>query len=290
MPETSYRLPSDTRLGRVILQVSDLARSISYYTGVLGFRSVSSTQGAASLSPQDEDVVVIELREKRGVAQVPHHGRLGLYHYAILLPDRAALGRFVAHLARLNVRAGASDHFVSEALYLRDPDGIGIEVYADRPRSAWRYRDGEMEMTTKPLDLPDLVRAAGGEQWKGMPKGTRIGHVHLHVADLRDAAAFYQGGLGFDTTVSSYPGALFLSAGGYHHHLGTNTWAGDAPRAGDDEARLLEWTVVVPDAVDASAVADNLRASGYVAEKTDEGFTAVDPWGIPLRVVAKPRE
>jgi catechol 2,3-dioxygenase len=286
MPEMTYRLPQDTRLGRVILQVSDLSRSLSYYTSVLGFRALNSADDTVSLAPHGEDTILIELREKPGVAPTPHHGRLGLYHYAILLPDRAALGRFVAHLAQLNVRAGASDHFVSEALYLRDPDGIGIEVYADRPRSAWRYRDGEMEMTTKPLDLPDVVRAANGEPWTGMPPGTRIGHVHLHVADLRDAAAFYQRGLGFDTTVSRYPGALFLSAGGYHHHLGTNTWAGEAPRASDDEARLLEWTIVVPDAADLSAVAESLRGSGYSAERTDAGFTVVDPWGIPLRIVA----
>lgn len=290
MPEKSYRLPPDTRLGPVILQVSDLDRSLSYYTAVLGLRSIRASERTASLGPDGEDTLLIELREKRGVAPAPHHGRLGLYHYAILLPDRAALGRFVAHLAKLNVRAGASDHFVSEALYLRDPDGIGIEVYADRPRSVWRYRDGEMEITTKPLDLPDLVRAAGGEPWTGMPPGTRIGHVHLHVADLRDAAAFYQRGLGFDATVSTYPGALFLSAGGYHHHLGTNTWAGDAPPAGENEARLLEWTVVVPDAADASAVAENLRASGYVAETSNAGFTAVDPWGIPLRILASAPE
>lgn len=282
--ERSYRLPQNTSLGRVILQVADLDRSLAYYTNVLGFRAIPGGGLTAPLTPNGEDTVLIELRERRGVSPTPHYGRLGLYHYAILLPDRAALGRFVAHLATLNERAGASDHFVSEALYLRDPDGLGIEVYADRPRSAWRYTDGEMEMATKPLDLADLVRTAGGERWTGMPPGTRIGHVHLHVGDLRDAAAFYQRGLGFDATVSSYPGALFLSAGGYHHHLGTNTWAKDAPPATDDEARLLEWTVQVPTAADADAAARSLQASGYDAARSDDGWTVVDPWGTPLRI------
>ena len=154
-------------------------------------------------------------------------GQLGLYHFAILLPDRAALGRFVAHLARIGERAGASDHLVSEALYLSDPDGLGIEVYADRPRATWRY-DGQRQlaMDTRPLDLNSLVQAAGGEPWTGMPAGTVMGHVHLHVGDIERAAAFYHAALGLDKVVWSYPGALFLSAGGYHHHVGLNTWAG----------------------------------------------------------------
>ena len=137
---------------------------------------------------------------------------MGLYHYAILLPDRPALGRFLRHLSELDERAGMSDHFVSEALYLTDPDGLGIEVYADRPRSAWRYEDRQLTMTTIPLDVEALLHAAGGERWSGMPSGTVLGHVHLFVADLERAAAFYHAGLGLDKTVWSYPGALFMSA------------------------------------------------------------------------------
>src|SRR5690606_740815 len=146
--------------------------------------------------------------------------RLGLYHFAILVPDRATLGRFVAHLAATGVRFGASDHLVSEALYLRDPDGLGIEVYVDRPRSEWATSRRKLEMATEPLDLARVASAGQGEAWGGQPAGTRIGHVHLRVADRERSATFYHHGLGLDKMVWSYPGALFLSAGGYHHHLG----------------------------------------------------------------------
>ena len=141
---------------------------------------------------------------------------------------------------------GSSDHGVSKSLYLTDPDGLGIEVYADRPRSEW-HRDGrQLLMATEPLDVRGVVAAAGGEQWSGMPDGTRLGHVHLFVANLDEGEKFYHAGLGFDKVVWSYPGALFLSAGGYHHHLGTNTWAQHASPATDHDARLLDWEIVVP--------------------------------------------
>ena len=165
-------------------------------------------------------------------------GLLGLYHFAILLPDRQALGRFVTHLAEVGAHAGSADHLVSEALYLSDPDGLGIEVYADRPRASWTTSgDGderaEIVMATEPLDLRSLVGEAGGERWTGMPAGTVIGHVHFHVGAIREAEAFYHAALGFDKTAWTYPGALFLSAGGYHHHVGTNIWAAGSPAATD---------------------------------------------------------
>lgn len=278
-----YRLPADTRLGRVRLQVADLKRSLVFYQGVLGLRVLEKAGPRASLAAEGEGGALIELHERSGAAPVPRAGRLGLYHFAILLPDRASLGRFVAHLAQAGERAGASDHLVSEALYLQDPDNLGIEVYADRPRSDWRVIDGQLAMATEPLDLGDLVAAAGGEPWRGLPAGTVIGHVHLHVGDIGRATAFYHEALGLDKVVWSYPGALFLSAGGYHHHLGVNTWARDAVPAGAGEARLLEWELVLPSPADVAGAASSLTAAGFAREGT-HGTLVRDPWGTALRL------
>src|SRR5258705_4381282 len=219
-----HRLPDDARVGRVRLQVSDLDTPLAYYTRVLGFRVAAQQGTVAELRPQDGPVLV-ELHERPGARPVPRRGLLGLYHFAILLPDRAALGRFVAHLGEIGAYAGSADHLVSEALYLSDPDGLGIEVYADRPREQWQVRGREVAMATDPLDLRALIRVAGGEPWTGMPAGTTIGHVHFHVGALGDSAAFYHSALGFDKIVWSYPGALFFSSGGNHHHVGTNSRA-----------------------------------------------------------------
>jgi catechol 2,3-dioxygenase len=289
--EAGPRLPDATRLGRVRLQVSDLARSLAYYQTVLGFRVLERAGAHATLGAHGSDTPLIELHERAGAAPVPHRGRLGLFHFAILLPDRATLGRFVAHLASLGERAGASDHLVSEAIYLSDPDGLGIEVYADRPRAEWRYRGSELVMDTLPLNIAALVQATGEEPWGGIPAGTRIGHVHLHVGDLERAAAFYQGALGFDPVVWSYPGALFLSAGGYHHHLGVNTWAGaNAAQPREHEARLLEWELIVPRATDADAAARSLEGAGHAVTRAEHGWRAADPWGTTLRVVSEQQE
>jgi catechol 2,3-dioxygenase len=282
-----YRLPGGIRLGRVRLQVAELERSLDYYQRVLGLRVLRRDGTGAALGAHGDDTPLIELHEKRGAAPVPRRGRLGLYHYAVLLPDRASLGRFVAHLAEVGERAGASDHLVSEALYLQDPDGLGIEVYADRPRSAWRIDDRQIEMATEPLDLADVVRAAGGERWTGMPAGTTLGHVHLYVGDIDEAAAFYHQGLGLDKVVWSYPGALFLSAGGYHHHLGVNTWAAGAAPAGPDDARLLEWEIIVPSPTDATGALASLAAAGYTVDEAPGGGLVRDRWGTALRIRAQ---
>ncbi|HEY6090042.1 MAG TPA: VOC family protein, partial [Gemmatimonadaceae bacterium] len=164
-----YRLPESTHLGRVRLQVADLERSLRFYEAVLGMRVIERTPDSVSLGPDGQDREIVHLRQLRSARPVPRRGLLGLYHFAILLPDRASLGRFVAHLAEIGERAGMSDHFVSEAVYLTDPDGLGIEVYADRPRGAWRYDERQLFMTTDHLDVDDLVRSARGEKWKGMP-------------------------------------------------------------------------------------------------------------------------
>jgi catechol 2,3-dioxygenase len=288
IPPSGFRLPGSLRLGRVVLQVADLERSLGFYERALGLRVLRRSGNRATLAAHGDDHPLVELREKEGA--VPARGRIGLYHFAILLPDRAALGRFVAHLAEAGLRAGASDHLVSEALYLQDPDGLGIEVYADRPREEWRHAQRQLVMATEPLDRRDVVRSAGGEPWTGMPAGTRIGHIHLHVGDLDRAAEFYHQGLGFDKTVWSYPGALFLSAGGYHHHLGVNTWAAGAPVATAEDARLVEWEIVLPQTGDVESAAGSLEEQGSAVERTESGeVLARDPWGITLRLTAEVR-
>jgi catechol 2,3-dioxygenase len=318
MEPPGYRLPGTARIGRIRLQVADLERSLEWYVGVLGMRVHGRAGGSAMLgapgwdgpgrgepnpsepnpsdySPSDHSpshraladrLPFLELRERSGASPVSRGGRPGLYHYAILLPDRAALGRFASHLARLGVRAGGADHRVSEALYLQDPDGLGIEVYADRPRTEWRHEAGQLVMATDPLDLRGVTAAAAGKPWTGMPPGTVIGHVHLHVGDLARAEAFYHEALGLDKVVWSYPGALFLSAGGYHHHLGVNTWAAGAEPTGENEARLLDWEIVLPTAADVRAAAVSLESAGYDVAETPKGTLVPDPWGTVLRITA----
>lgn len=279
---SGFRLPAETSVGPVTLQVADLGRSLDFYRSTLGLAELGRDRGAAQLAAGSRPLV--ELRERSG-ARPAGRGRLGLFHFAILLPDRPALGRFVRHLADLGAHAGAGDHLVSEAFYLADPDGLGIEVYADRPRGSWRRVGRELMMATDPVDVAAVVAAGEREAWEGMPEGTTMGHVHLHVGDLALASRFYSAALGFDRVVWSYPGALFLSAGGYHHHLGTNVWAGPAARPPEaDEAQLLEWSLALPDAASVGAVSESLVRAGFDAEPAGESIRTRDPWRTPLRL------
>lgn len=280
-----FRLPDATRLGRVSLQVSDLSRSLEFYQGVLGFREVERGDASTVLAARGSDRPLVELHERPGARAPSRRGGLGLFHFAILLPERVALGSFAQHLADIGAYAGASDHLVSEAFYLQDPDNLGIEVYADRPRESWKRVGRELMMATDPLDVGGLVQAAAGLPWQGMPEGTTIGHVHLHVGDLAKASDFYSDALGFDRMVWHYPGALFLGAGGYHHHLGTNTWAGvGATPPSPDDARLLEWRIQLPDDASLAALDRSLTGSGYQAERQPGSLTTRDPWGTQVRV------
>ncbi len=308
-PRRRDALPPATHLGGVHLQVADLDRSIAWYQGVLGAEllhrdgavamlgaqrantsDTPRTNGASHVSSDDmqhaPDDVLLTLHEHSDAAPMVSGGRLGLFHVAWLLPDRAALGRFITHLTELGERVGSADHLVSEALYLHDPDGLGVEVYTDRPRASWRVVDGQVEMASLSLDVPDLVRAAGGEPWSGLPAGTTIGHVHLHVGDLTESTRFYRDVIGFDVTLTSYPGARFLSAGGYHHHLGTNTWAGpSATPPSPADARLLRWDIVVPTAGDVQALAARAEAHGVVVQALEHGDIALDdPWGTRVHI------
>lgn len=270
-------------MGEVRLQVADLKRSIAYYERVVGLRVLAQTTGRAILGPMGSERILVELNEKPGAAPVPRRGRLGLYHFAILLPDRQTLGSFLQHLADIGENAGMSDHLVSEALYLSDPDGLGIEVYADKPRASWTTSGTILNIGSVHLDSVDLARAGSGIKWHGAPAGTVIGHVHLYVSDIGAAEKFYHHAIGFDKVNLEFPGALFMSAGGYHHHLGTNTWAAQAPLAGDDDARLLEWNISLPQVSDIQGLSTSLAAKGFSLESTQSDCVAVDPWGTRIR-------
>src|SRR5688500_7630376 len=284
---SGFRLPEETRLGPVRLRVSDLKRSLSFYDIVLGFRVLRQSEGFAALGAADDGRVLLELHEQRGISAAAQRGRLGLYHFAILLPDRASLGRFIKYAGKLGIRLGSADHLVSEALYLRDPDDLGIEIYADRPRDTWRHVGREILMAADPLDLEGLLNAAGDEEWQAMPAGTVIGHAHLHVGDLSQARAFYSDAVGFDVMTASYPGALFLGAGGYHHHLGTNTWAGAGARPTKaDEAGLIEWTIELPDRASVDAAAASISGAGFGVSREGADAVTADPWGTRLRLRA----
>jgi catechol 2,3-dioxygenase len=318
-PSDSTRLPPATRPGPVRLQVADLSRSLAWYGEVLGLQLLDSGSGWARLgapgeAPRAARVVasgtphgtprdtppdgpggpggphLVELVEQPGAAPVPRGGQLGLYHVAILLPERASLGRFVAHLAHLRIPAGSADHLVSEALYLNDPDGLGFEVYADRPPTSWaRTPTGEIAMASNPLALDDLVRSGGEAPWTGLPSGTRVGHLHLHVGNLAAAEAFYSDALGLDVQVRSYPGALFLSAGGYHHHLGVNTWARGAAAPGPNDARLLSWSLGLPSPEAGEAALSRLEQAGHAVTRIEPAVGRVlDPWGTELRLGPDP--
>lgn len=286
MSASPFRAPADAHVGYVVIQVADLDRSLAYYTGVLGFATLTRGSTEAHLGAHGDDRVLVEIRERPGVRPVPKRGLLGLYHFAVLVPTRADLGRALAHFHDQAISLGSADHLVSEALYLVDPDGLTIEVYRDRPRSEWNHRGTELVMASDPIDARGLIEAGGGRPFDGLPSGTTIGHMHFYVDHLERASAFYEAGLGLDATMRSFPGALFLSAGGYHHHVGTNTWAAGSPIATDDDAKLVEWEWVVPDTSAVDATAASLTRAGFGVKHTSSGIVASDPWRIPVNVVA----
>ena len=185
------------------------------------------------------------------------------------------------------MHVGSSDHLVSEATYLVDPDGLTVEVYRDRPRSEWIVNEhGEIVTGILPLDVEAVQRDSGNTRWAGLPGGTTIGHVHFYVGDLAAASSFYVDGLGFDRVVWTFPGALFVSAAGYHHHVGLNVWAAGSPVATDDDAQLLRWDLVVPDTEAVGAAAESLASQGIQPRQQPAGIVATDAWGLTVRVLA----
>jgi catechol 2,3-dioxygenase len=273
-----------TTLGTVRLTVRDLARSRAFYEGAMGLAPVELDNGDLALRVGAEQHPLIELR---GDSSAPALDRraTGLFHLAVLMPSRVELALAMMRLAEAHWPLdGASDHLVSEALYLSDPDGNGVEIYRDRPRDEWRVQDGQLQMATLPLDLRDVLGELAGRDPRAprAPAGTRMGHVHLQVSELSETEAFYNGVLGFDVMVRAYPGALFVSAGGYHHHIGLNTWhsAGSGPAA-PGTVGLRGYEIVLPDAAELEAVLTRINTAGLPTEP-DAGTSATlvrDPSG-----------
>jgi catechol 2,3-dioxygenase len=261
--------------------VADLDRSRSFYEESIGLRSYERDDGTLALGA-DPARPLIELRGDPSAPPLDHRAT-GLYHLAILLPTRRDLALALARLVQTRHSLdGASDHLVSEALYLSDPDGNGIEIYRDRPREQWSHTEQGLRMATLPLDLDALVgELAGADGLQRLaPAGTKIGHVHLQVSDLQEAERFYSGLLGFDVTVRGYPGALFVSAGGYHHHLGLNTWrsaGASAPPPGAIGLRSFE--VILPSVEELDRVLARVRSAGLQIEPVGDDWVVRDPSG-----------
>jgi len=283
-----------TRMGAVRLTVAEIDQMRDFYRDVIGLSVGRGEPGAVRLGtpdPTDEgvvDEVLIELVSEPHAAPRPH-GTTGLFHLAILVPSRADLAQALRRVNEAGRRlSGASDHLVSEALYLSDPEGNGIELYRDRPREQWPVRDGAVQMDTLPLDLDSLLSKPLREGASArMPRGTRIGHVHLNVGDLSAAESFYSGALGFEVTVRTYPGALFVSAGGYHHHLGLNTWTGEgASRPPEGTRGLREFEILLPDEWAMERLERRVTSSGVKYERRDDELHLVDPSGNRLALVA----
>ena len=272
-----------TYTGEVNLNVLDLERSVRFYKEVIGFKVLEQDSKKAVLTADGETPLLIVEQPENVTPKEPH--RSGLYHFALLLPERADLGMIIKYFTQNGIRIGASDHLVSEALYLSDPDGNGIEIYTDRDPGLWSWENEEVAMSTDPLDLESLVVESAGRTWEGLPDGTVMGHVHLHVAHLPDAKVFYNA-LGFEV-VTNYPGALFMSNGKYHHHIGLNMWNGEgAQRPSEGSVGLQSYTLVYPNEAAVNDAVVKVEALGAKIEVSESGFITEDPSGnkIILRV------
>ena len=275
-----YSLPNDTHIGYIHLKISDLEASLEFYSDTLGFQTLERSPQQAALGSSKGSAPLICLSAIRNARPKPPR-TTGLYHFAIRLPERPALGSLLKRLLEHNYPLqGAADHLVSEAIYLADPDGNGLELYADRPRQEWRRMDGQIAMATDPLDVQGLLSDAS-PSWDGIHPGTDIGHIHLQVSDLSRAEAFYCGLVGFEVTQRSYPGALFVSAGGYHHHLGLNTWAGRGASPPPPEAvGLGSFQVAIPDSAARQVVIERLASAQVEFLNSPNGAAQVlDPDG-----------
>jgi len=276
-------LPAATALGPATLRVADEKRALALYQDVIGLKVFGYENGRFALGAGEKPFLFLDVIE--GTTPRPRRNATGLYHVAILLPDRAALGSAISRLAGAGIKFSAADHNVSEAIYLYDADGNGLEIYRDRPREEWQWSGGLVRMGNLPLDFEGLLAEGGKEEPdEHVPAGTLVGHVHLQVADLAKAEHFYCGVLGF-TKTAALPGALFVSAGGYHHRVGLNVWDSlDAPPPPKTAAGLVEFTIELPDAAEVAVVKSRVEVAEISVEREHNGFIVRDPWQTRIRL------
>jgi catechol 2,3-dioxygenase len=293
---TKNELPSQTHIGHVHLRISNLEDSLVFYRDLIGFKPIPSPpepfDQSQALSATGESPVHLILTEHPQARPRPAH-TTGLYHLAIRLPDRRALARLFQRIAAQNYPLqGFADHKVSEAIYLADPEGNGLEFYSDRPKEQWPKQGKQISMTTDPLDVDNLLAELAGDSipWTGIDPGTDIGHIHLQVSDLSQAEVFYHSLIGLDVTQRSYPGALFFSAGGYHHHIGTNIWAsrGASPPP-PDAVGLVSYSLHLPTAESWSQLLThllekNVNIEGWIDYDSTISALVYDPFGIGLEL------
>ncbi|PDT15283.1 glyoxalase [Rhizobium sp. J15] len=283
--ETSYALTRPAYIDRSHLIVTDLGLVSGFYQSMLGLKVIEKTASGEVLGAGDLPLLTLTTAKD---ARIAPRNAAGLFHTAFLMPDRTELARWLRHAAHNNVVLdGASDHLVSEAIYLSDPEGNGIEIYADRPHEQWKFQpDGMVEMATQRLDLQALYDSAPEDRWGGMADGTAIGHLHLQVGDIPQADAFYRDVLGLKL-MARYPGASFFASGGYHHHLGANIWnsRGAAARA-ENMTGLSDYTIRFNDAETLSKAVAKLDELEIKSEKRNGGVFLKDPWGIGLTLSA----
>lgn len=268
-------------VGQVNINVTNLNSSLEFYQKVIGFQILEQTDRKAVLTA-DGKIGLLTIEQPVDVLP-KEKGETGLFHFALLLPTRADLSVFLRHLSETGLRFGASDHLVSEALYITDPDGNGIEVYIDRLAIEWTWSNGEVKMVSDPLDVESLL-AVSDMDWDGLPADTVMGHVHLHVADLQKAEEFYTKGLGF-TVVSHYPQAVFISTGDYHHHIALNTWQGvGASKPRENSVGINWYTLTFPNEEAIAKVIEQLQHLGasYIVE--DGLFVIEDPSGNKIQL------
>ena len=242
-------IPDKTRIQSIDIRVRDLKDSLNFYSDLIGFKIVDQNDFEAILSSTGVLPYIIKLTEDKS-APVRIKGSTGLFHMAFLFPNRKELARVFMRLFKNNIKfQGFSDHLVSEAIYLLDPDGNGVELYTDKPRDQWQESHGQILMDTLPLDLSKVTSELDDpEIWNGIHPDTTLGHIHLNVSELKKAEEFYNEILGFRITNTQFPKALFLGAGGYHHHIGSNTWMLDKrAKADENSLGMTSFTIRIPD-------------------------------------------